>query len=59
MKAHETTDDGIWCPRCGDMFHDEDIDNSPEDYYECPTCHAVQHEKCRHLMPEEKQMNRQ
>jgi len=42
-------EDGIWCPRCGEVFHDEDIDKHPEDYYTCPTCFTIEHQKCRNL----------
>ena len=42
-------EDGIWCPRCGEVFHDEDMNKHPEDYYTCPTCFTIEHEKCRHL----------
>jgi len=42
-------EDGIWCPRCGEVFHDKDIDEHPEQYYTCPECFTIQHEKCRNL----------
>lgn len=41
------TEDGIWCPRCGDVFHDEDIVDNPDDYYCCDKCYTIQHTKCR------------
>lgn len=39
--------DGIWCPRCGEVFHDEDMTKEPDEYYQCPECGAIQHQKCR------------
>ena len=47
IRAHQIKTDGLWCPRCGDMFHDRDILRNPRDYYECPKCYAVQHTRCR------------
>lgn len=54
VKAHELKngEDGIWCPRCGDVFHDTDVENEPKKFYTCPTCFTVGHEECRNL-PEE------
>ncbi len=49
IKAHEMGGDGLWCPRCGDIFHESDMSEKPEDYYTCPECFAIQHEKCRNL----------
>ena len=37
----------LWCPRCGEVFHEKDIHATPQDYYTCPACKAVQHNKCR------------
>ena len=39
--------DGIWCPRCGEVFHTKDMEEHPEDYYTCSICHTIQHTKCR------------
>ena len=46
-KVSDSNEDGIWCPRCGEIFHTKDMGKHPEDYYTCPTCFAVQHTKCR------------
>ena len=40
-------EDGIWCPRCGKVFHDKDMEEHPEEYFTCSECFAIQHEKCR------------
>ena len=45
--------DGIWCPRCGEVFHDKDMADNPNDYYTCPLCYAIQHTKCRGATSEE------
>ena len=52
LKAHELKDgeDGIWCPRCGDVFHDVDVEKNPEKYYTCPICLTIEHEECRNLL---------
>ena len=51
IKAHELEEgeDGLWCPRCGNIFHDEDIARNPCDYYICPKCFVIQHSECRCL----------
>ncbi len=42
-----TEQDGIWCPRCGEVFHDSDVQAQPELYWTCPTCFTNQHRACR------------
>ena len=46
-RLFEPKPDGIWCPRCGEVFHDEDMTVNPKAYYTCPYCFAIQHTKCR------------
>ena len=54
IKAHELKDgeDGIWCPRCGDVFHDADMEKEPGKYYTCPVCFTIEHKECRGLADE-------
>ena len=40
-------EDGIWCPRCGEVFHDEDMANEPAKFWTCPFCWTIQHQACR------------
>jgi len=42
-------EDGIVCPRCGEVFHDKDIETNTDAYYTCPECFTIQHERCRNL----------
>jgi hypothetical protein len=37
----------LCCPRCCGKFHDEDIEQRPDEFYACPNCGSVEHEKCR------------
>ena len=39
--------DGLVCPRCGEEFHDTDIQQHPEKYWTCPHCYTIQHVTCR------------
>ena len=43
----ERSVDGLWCPACGQVFHDSDVTNNPNDYHICPECGAVQHQAHR------------
>ena len=49
VKHDGCMEDGIVCPRCGEIFHDKNIEEHPEQYYTCPKCFTIQHEKCRNL----------
>ena len=49
MSVEQLTADGLWYPRCGQVFHDTDIEANPDQFWVCPLCHAVQHQACRHL----------
>lgn len=44
--------DYLWCPRCGGIFHDSDMENHPEEYWACEACGAIEHRKCRGPLPE-------
>lgn len=45
-------EDGLSCPRCGKIFHDEDVKKSPDDYLICPICFTIQHKKCMGIISE-------
>jgi len=40
-------EDGLWCPRCGEVFHDRDMRERPQEYWTCPLCGTVEHMVCR------------
>lgn len=48
LKLSEAQEsDGLVCPRCGGVFHDNDVNNNPDQYWSCPLCHTIEHMKCR------------
>ena len=42
-------DDGLVCPRCGEVFHDKDVEKNPKAFWTCPECSVIQHYKCKYL----------
>ena len=52
LKTSEanTEGDSLRCPRCGELFHDQDIEDNPEKYWTCPLCKTIEHRKCRGLL---------
>ena len=49
MRHNGCIEDGIVCPRCGEVFHDKDMEANPDAYYTCPYCYTIQHQKCCNL----------
>lgn len=50
-----TQQDALCCPRCTQEFHDIDVENNPDDYFQCLECGAIQHTACRGELVSSKQ----
>jgi len=37
---------GLWCPRCGEVVHYQDVNDQPEAYWTCPLCGTIEHKAC-------------
>jgi len=39
-------EEGLWCPRCGEVVHYQDVNDRPEAYWTCPLCGTIEHVTC-------------